>query len=132
MTRSNQVLRLVLLIGLAGPGCTIAPKSFHAIRDAAPFTRARAVDLAGQAPPEQAIPALIQKLEDPDSVVRLAAHEKLKQISGKDFGYEPWADDASRQAAISRWKSWWGQSDHGVQRVATQRDRRRPFKGGPR
>jgi hypothetical protein len=74
----------------------------------APIVRARAAGLNGTEPDSVAVPTLIQRLEDSDPVVRLAAHESLKERTGQDFGYIPWADDQERAPAVARWKSWWG------------------------
>src|SRR5207245_4594343 len=43
---------------------------------------------------------------DEDPVVRLAANEELRQRTGRDFGYVPWATAEERAAAIARWRSW--------------------------
>jgi hypothetical protein len=56
---------------------------------------------------QQAIPALISKLDDSDAVVRLAAIEELRRRTGKDFGYAPWADDSERAPSVAAWRSWW-------------------------
>jgi hypothetical protein len=63
--------------------------------------------LSQRLPDQQAIPALISKLDDPDAVVRLAAIEELRRRTGKDFGYAPWADDGERTPSVAAWRSWW-------------------------
>jgi hypothetical protein len=73
----------------------------------APFVRARAVGLGEQLPEWQVIPALLDRLNDHDAVVRLSAHEELRKRTGQDFGYVPWADAAERAPAVARWRSWW-------------------------
>jgi hypothetical protein len=55
------------------------------------------------------VPSLISRLDDPDPVVRLSAHEELKRRSGKDFGYVPWADRSERAGAVVRWRAWWNE-----------------------
>ena len=42
-------------------------------------------------PDSVVLPALIARLDDPDVVVRMAAHEELKRRTRRDFGYVPWA-----------------------------------------
>jgi hypothetical protein len=53
------------------------------------------------------VPALLERLNDADPVVRLAAHEELRKRTGQDFGYRPWDDRAERAPAIARWQAWW-------------------------
>lgn len=67
----------------------------------------RSVGLAEGLPEKKVVPALIDRLEDKDAVVRLAAYEELKQGTGKSFGFVPWAGDAERSTAVSRWRDWW-------------------------
>ena len=38
--------------------------------------------------------------------MRLAANEELRQRTGRDFGYVPWASPEERAGAIARWRSW--------------------------
>lgn len=87
-------------------GCSIAPKSFRGIDNPAPLVRARAAGLGRGLPDQQVIPALVDKLSDPDPVVRLTSHEELKKRTGKDFGFVPWDDPAPRARAVERWKAW--------------------------
>jgi hypothetical protein len=94
----------VLVVGL---GCGVAPRHFRALTDPAPMTRARAAHLGDGLPEAVAIPALIDRLEDPDPVVRLSAHEALRRRTGEQFGFVPWADTAERARAVTRWRSWW-------------------------
>jgi HEAT repeat protein len=98
------------LIPLAG--CSLAPKNFQAINHPAPIVRARAVSLSNRARAEVAIPALIQKLDDPDPVVRMAAYNELKQKTGQDFGFVAWADAAERRPAIDQYKAWWASNSN--------------------
>jgi HEAT repeat protein len=57
------------------------------------------------------IPVLIENLsspvEDKKYSVRQEANNFLKQLSGKDFGFDPRGKDADREEAIARWKEWW-------------------------
>jgi HEAT repeat protein len=95
---------LALLLGL---GCSIAPKSFRNLAHPAPIVRARAVGLGNGLPDSQVVPALIEHLDDPDAVVRLSAHEELRKRTGQNFGFVPWADNAERAPAVTRWRDWW-------------------------
>jgi len=88
-------------------GCGIAPKSFAKMTDPAGLIRARSVGLAKNQPAQRAVPALIDRLEDHDPVVRLVAYEELKKETGKSFGYVPWSGDKDRAGAVERWRAWW-------------------------
>jgi hypothetical protein len=55
------------------------------------------------------IPALVNRLDDRDPVVRLAAYEELRQRTGQEFGYVPWASPEERAGAVGRWRAWIGQ-----------------------
>jgi hypothetical protein len=90
-----------------GIGCGIAPKSFQRLDDPAPIVRARSVSLGGQLPQRRVVPALIDRLEDRDPVVRLAAFEQLRKGTGKTFGFIPWGGETDRARAVARWRDWW-------------------------
>jgi hypothetical protein len=105
----------VLVIALAQSwGCGTGPRNFRRIQNPAPLVRARSVGLGEQRPDTQVIPALIKRLEDPDPVVRLAAHEELRKRTGRDFGFVPWASPEERSAAIGRWWGWFQASAPGA------------------
>ena len=74
---------------LLASGCSLAPKSFKGIRNAAPLFRARAIPLGRGLPDAVVIPSLIQSLDDDDQVVRLTAFTELKKRTGQDFGFVP-------------------------------------------
>ena len=100
-------IALGLSLACIAPGCGIAPKSFARMNDSAGLTRARSVGLGQNLPKQRVVPALIDKLEDHDPVVRLVAYEELKKETGKSFGYVPWGRDNDRAGAVIRWKDWW-------------------------
>lgn len=106
MRRALGTIALILMLALS-QGCGMAkPRNFRKIQHPAPMVRARALSLGDRRPGEQVIPALVGRLDDPDPVVRLAAHEELKKRTGQDFGYVPWEEAAERQPAVGRWKDW--------------------------
>jgi hypothetical protein len=106
-----------LLCLLSGAGCSLAPKSFAKMIHPSAIVRARAAGLADRQPDQVAVPALIDRLGDDDPVVRLTAHETLRERTGQNFGYLPWGDNAERAEAQARWKTWWEKQPHddGVQ-----------------
>ena len=110
-------------LGMAAPlmtlavGCSIAPKNFRKVNDSAPIVRARSVSLGSNLPQGTRVPALIDRLEDKDPVVRLVAYEELKKGTGKSFGFIPWADDSTRTSAVARWRGWWNERQAGLARL---------------
>jgi len=54
-----------------------------------------------------AIEELIKALDDKEQVVREAAFESLKKLTGKTHGYSPGLSQKERKRAIERWKAWW-------------------------
>jgi HEAT repeat protein len=108
-------VRCIVLAGLASlsfAGCGLAPKNFQRVTDPAPIVRARSVSLSEGLPEGRVVPALIDRLEDKDAVVRLAAAEELRQGTGQTFGFVPWSSEAERSQAVARWREWW-KSQHG-------------------
>jgi hypothetical protein len=108
---------MLTLVALFGSGCGVAPKHFKRISDPAPIVRARSVGLGGQLPQHRVVPALIDRLEDKDPVVRMAAYEELKKGTGRSFGFIPWGNDADRAGAVARWRAWWKERQAGLARL---------------
>src|SRR5262249_57621487 len=90
-----------------GLGCGLGPKNFRSLVDPAPMVRARAVGMGRHMPDSVVIPALIERLEDRDPVVRLSAHEELVRRTGQNFGWVSYADPGDRAQAVERWRAWW-------------------------
>ena len=54
-------------------------------------------------------PTLIEGLDSQRKEVRYLCHEALKSVTGRDFGYDHLAEDASsRRTAALSWRQWWG------------------------
>ncbi len=104
--RARGRVILIASIGVAALGCSLAPRDFRGLNDPAPLVRARAVGLGEPGRDGEVIPALIDRLDDPDVVVRLSAGEELKRRTGRDFGFVAYADPGERAAAVGRWRAW--------------------------
>jgi hypothetical protein len=108
----SEVMR-VMLVGIllmmagSGAGCSLAPKSFRDMIHPAPIVRARAVGLDDKEPEWVAIPAMIERLNDADRVVRMTANDGLKERTRRDFGFVAWAPPEERAKAVDRWRAWW-------------------------
>jgi hypothetical protein len=109
-------------------GCAHAPRKFAKIDSQAPMVRARAVGLAARKPDAQVLPALVERLDDDDPVVRLAAHEELRKRTGQDFGYLPWASPEERAGAVAQWRAWLAQGAQGSGVTASPQLAARPTK----
>lgn len=109
MGRLEAAVAMVVLLASC-PGCGLAPRNFRKANHPAPLVRARAVGLGSTRPSAEVIPVLVARLNDPDVVVRMAAHEELKRRTGRDFGFRPWASDWERADAVNRWRAWLGAS----------------------
>ncbi|MGC8641600.1 MAG: HEAT repeat domain-containing protein [Isosphaeraceae bacterium] len=105
MGRLDAAVTLIVLL-ISCSGCGLGPRNFRKINHPAPLMRARAIGLGSRRSTAEVIPLLLGRLNDPDVVVRMAAHEELKRRTGQDFGYQPWASEWERADAINRWRAW--------------------------
>ena len=71
-----------------------------------PKVRAQAAIEAGDKGDREAIPYLIELLDDQDEVVRMMAALSLRRITGGSMGYRVYDSYPDRQAAIQRWRQW--------------------------
>jgi len=120
-------------IALAGWGCSLAPKSFRDMLAPAPIVRARAVGLGDNQPEWVAVPAMLDRLNDPDPVVRMTVNDTLKKRTRQDFAFVPWGPADERKLAVDRWRTWWSDrsaqaaypKDDELRKVSVQPDRKR-------
>jgi hypothetical protein len=94
---------VLVLLGCGGPNLTWQQK----MNSSAGVERAQAVMTVGEKNMWPAIPQVINRLEDNDVSVRVLADETLCNMTGKDFGYNAYADEKERREAVARWRSWW-------------------------
>jgi hypothetical protein len=99
-------MALLLAEAACGSGCGLGPRTFRKIQHPAPVVRARSIGQGEGQPDARVVPALVGRLEDADPVVRLAAHEELRQRTSRDFGFVPWSSSEERSRAIRRWRDW--------------------------
>lgn len=101
------VAALAVTVMLAScSGCGLGPRNFQKINHPAPLVRARAISLGYEQPDGVVVPALVERLNDPDVVVRMTANEELKKRAGRDFGFVAWASAQERASAVGRWQAW--------------------------
>ncbi len=76
------------------------------LTDDNPDVRRQAVVEAGQTLDEQAVPRLVDCLEDPEIDVRFFAILALERITGETMGYKYYDNPCSRRQAVTRWRQW--------------------------
>ncbi len=79
----------------------------QALTDPRPSERVAAVSVVGRGRDRSHVPDLIDMLDDPDPAVRLTAGATLRDLTGFDTGYQPWADVVVRRAHVQAWRRWW-------------------------
>ena len=51
-------------------------------------------------------PKLVRDLNDRDPAIRFYSIQGLRRLTGDDFGYHYYDDEATRLPAIERWRTW--------------------------
>jgi HEAT repeat protein len=78
-----------------------------------PQDRFAAIVQARQNQDSTAIKPLIGQLASDDPLVRLAAADTLRSISGQNHGFDHAASQEDRRAGIKRWVDWYESSTSG-------------------
>lgn len=86
---------------LLGAACAPTRKD---LRSGNPLDRARAVVALAEQRDAQAIPKLVDLLDDRDPGVRLYTIQALERLTGESFGYRYFDGPADRAAAVQRWR----------------------------
>ncbi len=74
--------------------------------------RREAADDLGHRGRLRAVPSLIERLDDDDVGVRLAASRALRRLAMREFGYRALGDAMARAEARDRWRQWWRSEGH--------------------
>ena len=53
------------------------------------------------------VPSLIDRMSDPDPMVRAASASSLRRLTNRFFGYDARAHLRAREGATRRWEEWW-------------------------
>src|SRR5690606_10975844 len=94
---------LAIGLGLASCKAEVTRPSFES---PTPKGRAAAVAQAASDRNREAISDLIEALDDSDPVVRSWAIRGLEDLTGRTFGFDPFAPQGLRGAAVARWVRW--------------------------
>ncbi len=96
---------MLAVICLQQTGCrppdTPYPASIQSIR---PTERIHGVKEAARRNDRDAIPLLVDRLEDDDDAVRMYAILALEKLTGSRMGYEYYAPEPQRWRAVQAWK----------------------------
>ncbi|MBM3989475.1 MAG: HEAT repeat domain-containing protein [Planctomycetes bacterium] len=106
---ANVSERYVALVGLAqsrDPRATSVVLPL--LDDADIFLRMAAARALGDLASAEAIPGLIDTLDDDEALVREAAYLSLRSVTGRDLPFDAQSPDAAERARrIKAWREWW-------------------------
>ena len=71
-----------------------------------PGERIHAIVAAGEQGRQEAVPLLVDRLEDEDEAVCFFAIESLEKLTGTSNGYRYYDPPGLRARAVRRWRSW--------------------------
>lgn len=94
----------MMLVGILG-GCAPGHPGLSEIQSPDAGRRILAIKAAGEARDRQAVPLLVDRLEDEDSAVRMYAILALERIVGDRFGYD-YGRPAESRVAVERWRQY--------------------------
>lgn len=82
-----------------------------------PTKRIKAIIAIAKEKDIKAVPLLVNRLEDEDENVRIAAIETLKELTGKDLGYRALDPLYKRAEAVKRWQEFLEKEYRPLQRL---------------
>ena len=103
----------MLVIGFVAccvAGCT-APRGPLVVTDPDPSVKIPAIKKAVRTHDRAAARQLVADLESDDPAVRFYAINGLERLTGERFGYDYYASDERRRAAVQRWQKWLAERD---------------------
>lgn len=108
LQHTNAGIRLDAIYALGETGDReVVPHLIPMLEDVDLFVRMATARMLEELDARTATPALIDALEDGQSAVREAAMVALRQITGKEFRFEPVATDGERAKKVKLWREWW-------------------------
>src|SRR5262249_42264687 len=82
----------------------LSPELLPVLGDEDPFVRQLPMQTLGDFGAVEAVPKLLDVLEDPSVIIRKTAAETLVRLTGYDPGFDPRGSDAERKKAIRKWR----------------------------
>ncbi len=102
-----MLLALLTLIGCGGaPRPRETPDLLLYLESPDPSDRAWAVSEICRNRDPAGLPGIVASLRDEDGGIRMMASGGLREWTGQNHGYRPFAPEAEREAAVRRWESW--------------------------
>lgn len=109
MRERHLILPVRLVLGLAvllcAPACT-APVTTADIQSPDAERRLLAIRAAAQRGDRQALPLIVDRLEDEDDAVRFSAILALERLTGQRMGYQYSRPPETQREAIGRWRRY--------------------------
>ena len=98
----------VCLAALASPGCDASGGGtlYQRLQHEDPAVRIEAMRQAVRQNDDQALPYLVDRLNDSETDVRFFAIVALEKMTGRRMGYEHYAPATQRAEAVERWRAW--------------------------
>ncbi len=85
-----------------------------------------AIRFAGETGDRQAVPLLVDRLEDEDDAVRFFAIIALERITGDRFGYDYARPASQRAKSVEQWRTYVSEGRHAAPRDAAMSHGDRP------
>lgn len=85
----------------------VVPHLLPMLKDSDTFVRMVSARVLGDAKCAESVGALIDALEDSEPSVREASAIALRDITGRDFGFDPLANEGERAKRVRAWRDWW-------------------------
>jgi HEAT repeat protein len=107
LSSPDAELRIAALTALAKLlGGEADPLALQMLGDADDRVRIAAARVLADHGRRESLPALQSLLNSSELAVRVSTIKTLRSMTGKDFGFAPYEDFASRAAAVGRWQQW--------------------------
>jgi hypothetical protein len=104
----------------------VIPHIAPLLRDSDLFVRMCAARVLADLGTLQAVPQLIDALEDSEPTVRESAWNALRTLTGKDFKFDPQGNEADRQKKVKSWREWWKKEGEGLLNGGSAPDPKQP------
>jgi len=98
------VLGAFVLVGCSSPADR--PVGLSDFQSPDPTVRVLTIKWAGDNKVPEAVPLLVDCLQDEDRAIRFYAIQSLRRITGTDLGYDYKASATDRLAAVKRWREF--------------------------
>ena len=112
--------------GVAGAicvfGCRAPGPGPESLVSPDPDQRIRAIVRTAETKNANAVPLLVDRLEDEDEAVRMFAIEAIRRLTGKSMGWRYYEPPTRRAHAVAAWREWLaGPAGGGASRPAEPR-----------